>query len=75
VPVLLKRASLAEVFPDISIFVNDPDIAKIKNALIEGLVEEKKVEGLLNRFEEKRSYFSWSRAAGEFLTVMEKCLA
>jgi glycosyltransferase involved in cell wall biosynthesis len=75
VPVLLNRSSLGEIFTDMAILVKDPDEAEVKKALIEALTEKGKTGSLLNRFEEKRSYFSWSRAARELLVLIEKCFS
>lgn len=73
VPVLLNRASLKEIFTDMAVMVDDAEASEIKRALKAAITDGKKRETLLSRFEEKRSYFSWTRAAGEFLTFLEEC--
>jgi glycosyltransferase involved in cell wall biosynthesis len=73
VPVLLNRASLKEVFLDMAIMVNEPSALDIKQALHTAITEGETRRILLNRFEEKRSYFSWDRAAREFCAFIEGC--
>jgi glycosyltransferase involved in cell wall biosynthesis len=73
VPVLLSRASLKEIFMDMAIMVNNAETLEVKNALKTAVGDERKREKILGRFEEKRPYFSWSRAAREFLAILEEC--
>lgn len=75
VPVLLKRASLKEIFGDMAIMVDEPDVLEVQRALISALTDKGKKEVLLDRFEEKRPYYSWSRAAREFFAFIKKCAA
>ena len=73
VPVVLNKASLKEVFSDMAVVVNEPEAAEVKRALRTAITDKGKREFLLRRFEEKRPYFSWSRAAREFYTALEEC--
>jgi glycosyltransferase involved in cell wall biosynthesis len=73
VPVLLNKASLKEVFSDMAIMINEPNALDVKRALHTAVTEEETKRILLNRFEEKRSYFSWHRAAREFCAFLEGC--
>lgn len=75
VPVLLNRASLKEIFRDMAIMVDDPDVMEVKKALKAAITDEGKKEVLLGRFEEKRPYYSWSRVAREFFSFIKKCAA
>jgi glycosyltransferase involved in cell wall biosynthesis len=75
VPVLLNRASLKEIFQDMAFLVDDPDVREIQRALKTALTDEGKREVLLGRFEAKRPYYSWPRAAREFFSFLEKCFA
>lgn len=75
VPVLLNRASLKEIFRDMAILVDDPDVMEVKKALKAAITDEGKKEVILGRFEEKRPYYSWDRAACEFFSFIKKCAA
>ncbi|UCE39989.1 MAG: glycosyltransferase family 4 protein [Candidatus Aminicenantes bacterium] len=75
VPVLLNRASLKEIFKDMAIMVDNPDVMAVKRALKEAITDEGKREVLLGRFEEKRPYYSWARAARELFAFIKKCTA
>jgi glycosyltransferase involved in cell wall biosynthesis len=72
VPVLLNRASLKEVFKDMAIMVEDRDIVQVKAGLESAITDRAKKEVLLTQFEEKRPYYSWSRAAREFFAYLGK---
>jgi uncharacterized cupin superfamily protein len=56
-----------------AIMVNEPNALDVKRALHTAITEEETKQILLNRFEEKRSYFSWHRAAREFCAFLEGC--
>lgn len=72
VPVILKRASLGEVFQGLAIFVDEPEVTATHRALRQALSDEGEKEVRLDRFKEKRAYFSWSRAAREFISFIKK---
>ncbi len=66
VPVLLKRSALEEVYPELSIMIENPEIKEVKNGLEKVLTDREKVRKILGSFEKKRKYFSWDRVAEQF---------
>jgi glycosyltransferase involved in cell wall biosynthesis len=73
VPVLLNRASLREIFSEMAFMVDRLDVKEVKEALESAITDEGRRETMLSRFEEKRSYYSWPRAAREFFSFLQKC--
>lgn len=73
-PTLLMRgSSLSELYHDLAFFVDRADPVSIAQAIDGALRDEaKKKERLLRRWQERKSYFSWSRAAGECLAAIRK---
>lgn len=65
VSVLLNETSLKEIFEEIAIMVDEPEASKIKEALETAMADRKRRKAILNRFQEKRPQFSWSRTAYE----------
>ncbi len=68
VPLLQRRSSLAEIFDGMALFVNRPDPVGIATA-IRAFLENEEVlkKEILAEWERRRPYFSWKRAAGEYL--------
>jgi len=71
VPVLLNKASLAEVFADKAFMVESPDVEHISQGLEKALTDSGKKDSMLTRFAEQRMDYSWNRAAAEFTRVLE----
>ncbi len=70
---LLHRSSLAEIFGELALFVDRPDPALIAEAICGFLQrEEETSQRLLGRWQDKKPYFSWRRAAEEYLRELRK---
>ncbi|UCC38299.1 MAG: glycosyltransferase family 4 protein [Candidatus Aminicenantes bacterium] len=74
VPVLLNKTSLKEIYKDMAIMVDVPDVHKIKEALMTAIKDEERKEAVLSRFSEKRPQFSWPKIAKEFSLLIESLL-
>jgi len=65
---LLPRGSLAEVYEGLALFIDRPDPALIAEAIAGYLQREEETrQRLLDRWRERKPYFSWKRAAAECL--------
>jgi len=72
VSLLLRRSSLAELYGDLALFVDRPDPELIAAAISGFLQQEEKAKRqLLNRWQVRKPYFSWKRAAEEYLREIE----
>ena len=73
VSLLLRRSSLAELYGDIALFVDWPDPGLIAEAISGFLQQEEEVKRqLLNHWQSRKPYFSWKRAAEEYLREIRK---
>lgn len=73
VSLLLRRSSLAEIYGDFALFVDQPDPAVIAEAISGFLEQEEETKWqLLSRWQARKSYFSWKRAAEEYLLEIRK---
>ena len=68
--VLMRGSSLEEIFGDVAVMVSDTDERKVMEALQAVLSDEQVRLRLLNKFEQKRSQFSWNRAARELAFLL-----
>ncbi|MBU4267837.1 MAG: glycosyltransferase family 4 protein [Acidobacteria bacterium] len=72
VSLLLRRSSLAELYGDLALFVDRPDPELIAAAISGFLQQEEEAKRqLLNRWQVRKPYFSWKRAAKEYLREIE----
>jgi glycosyltransferase involved in cell wall biosynthesis len=70
---LLRQSSLAEIYEDIALFIDQPAPALIAEAIIDFLQHEEETrQRLLDRWQARKSYFSWKRAAEEHLREIRK---
>jgi glycosyltransferase involved in cell wall biosynthesis len=68
VSLLLPTSSLKEVFQDLAWFVDRAEPRLIKEKLNHILEDRRRLgEQILNRYKEKRDYYTWGRAAQEYL--------
>jgi glycosyltransferase involved in cell wall biosynthesis len=68
VSLLLPTSSLLEVFKDIALFIDRPEPRLIKEQLKHILENRRRLEEeIFNRYKEKQDYYTWSRAAKEYL--------
>lgn len=72
VPVLLNMTSLKEVFKDMAVMVEEPDVSSIKAGLETALCDLIYRETLLKRFSEARPRFSWKNAARDLREIIGK---
>ncbi len=72
---LLNSSSLKELYEDISIFIDKPDIKIIESSILNFFKEkEKNRENILKKFKERENYFKWERAAKEYLSKIKELL-
>ncbi|MCG2812384.1 MAG: glycosyltransferase family 4 protein [Candidatus Aminicenantes bacterium] len=72
VSLLLRRSSLAELYGDTALFLERPDPDRIAAAISGFLQQEEEAKRqLLNRWQVRKPYFSWKRAAKEYLREIE----
>ena len=72
VPLVLNRTSLAEVYQGMAGMVERADPESIRRGL-EGLLEDEDLRrGMLDRFVERRSRFSWRKAAADLSRLIRK---
>lgn len=64
---LLRRSSLAELYGDIALFIDRPDPRLIADAIADFLQREERFKvPIFNRWQDRKTYFSWKRAAAEY---------
>ena len=67
VSLLLRRSSLAELYDGIALFVDRPDPPIIAEAISDFLKREALIrEPIFSRWQTRKAYFSWKRAAEEY---------
>ena len=67
ISLLLRRSSLAELYADIALFVEQPDPRLIADAIADFLQREDRFKvPIFNRWKDRKAYFSWKRAAAEY---------
>jgi glycosyltransferase involved in cell wall biosynthesis len=71
IPVLLNKSSFQEIYKDMAIMVDNPEVFEIKQALRKAITDERAKLEILNRFYQKRPQFSWQRAAWEFSSIIQ----
>jgi len=71
IPVLLNKSSFQEIYKDMAIMVDNPEVVEIKQALRKAITDERAKLEILNRFYQKRPQFSWQRAAWEFSSIIQ----
>ncbi len=72
VSLLLRRSSLAELYGDMALFVDQPDPEGITAAICKFLQDEGQTKAvLLGRWQIQKKYFSWKRAAAEYRREIE----
>jgi glycosyltransferase involved in cell wall biosynthesis len=70
---LLRRSSLAEIYGDLALFVDRPDPALIAEAISGFLQKEEETRQRLQRcWQDRKPYFSWKRAAQEYLREIRR---
>lgn len=74
VPVLLNKTSLKEVYMDMAVMVDSPDVYGVKEALITAIKDEGRKNAVLSRFSENRPRFSWPKIAKEFSLIIESLI-
>ncbi|MBD3413591.1 MAG: glycosyltransferase [Candidatus Aminicenantes bacterium] len=72
VPVLFKKGALEEVYSGISVMVDRLETDLVKKALRKALMDQSRVDSIMNRFELEKDHFSWKRVAREFKTYMQE---
>jgi glycosyltransferase involved in cell wall biosynthesis len=65
--ILLKTSSLKEVFSDIAFFIEDAREETIVSKIKEVIGKDNKSKSIFENFEKKDRYYSWERAAREYL--------
>ncbi|MCJ7525007.1 MAG: glycosyltransferase, partial [Candidatus Aminicenantes bacterium] len=72
ISLLLRRSSLAELYGDTALFLERPDPDRIAAAISDFLQDEEHFKSrLLSRWQTQKKYFSWKRAAEEYLREIE----
>jgi glycosyltransferase involved in cell wall biosynthesis len=74
VPLLVDRTSLKEIYPDMAFMVNTTEPEILKEGLKAALTQRGRGQACLNRFLEKRAYYSWKRAGREFAQIIQEIL-
>lgn len=70
---LLRQSSLAEIYENLALFIDQPDPALIAEAVCGFLQQEEETRRqLLKSWEDRKPYFSWKRAAEEHLQEIRK---
>lgn len=70
---LLRGSSLSELYHDLALFVDRADPVSLAEAIGGFFRDEAGAKArLLGRWQERRSYFSWRRAAGECLAAIRE---
>lgn len=72
IPVVLKRSSFDEIYKDMAIMVDEPEVVTIKEALKRAMTDERAKLEILNRFSQKRLQFSWQKTSSEFSSIIQK---
>jgi glycosyltransferase involved in cell wall biosynthesis len=68
VSLLLPKSSLAELYGNLALFVDQPDPDRIAGGISRFLQHEEEIRApLLSRWQDRKPYFSWKRAAAEYL--------
>jgi glycosyltransferase involved in cell wall biosynthesis len=68
VSLLLSKSSLAELYGNLALFVDQPDPELIAASMLRFLQHEQEAKApLLENWQERKPYFSWKRAAAEYL--------
>ena len=70
-PLLLNTSSLKEIFQDMAFFIDHPDPEIIRETILSALQNNQITKNLLEGFDKKAEYFTWSRAAKDYLKVFE----
>jgi glycosyltransferase involved in cell wall biosynthesis len=71
ISLLLETSSLKEVFHHLAVFLATPEPRRIKQELTAILDPDNPVkEEILHRYRQKGDYFSWNRAAREYLAFL-----
>jgi len=70
-PLLLNTSSLKEIFQDMAFFIDHPDPEIICETILSALHNNQITKNLLEEFDKKAEYFTWSRAAKDYLKVFE----
>ncbi len=67
-PLLLKSSSLEEVFKGIALFIEEASPMVIKNKIMDYFKNKNRYDSdIFNNFKKRENYFSWKRAAEEYL--------
>lgn len=75
VPLLVDCSSLQEIYADMAFMVDSPTPEKIKDGLASALAQPERKQAFLDRFSEKRAYFTWERAGRDFARVLIDAMA
>lgn len=71
VPVLLNRTSLKEIYQDIAIMVDNPNVLEVREALKTAIKDDRRKEIVLSKFYEKKHQFSWAKTAYELSLLVK----
>jgi glycosyltransferase involved in cell wall biosynthesis len=74
VPLLVGQTSLQEVYSDMAFMVDSPHPAVIREGLAAALLERERKQVYLEKFKERRAYFTWERAGRDFAGVLTAAL-
>jgi glycosyltransferase involved in cell wall biosynthesis len=74
VSVLLNKTSLAEIYQDMAVMVDEAEPQRVQEALKMAMKDEKRKEAILRKFQGRRNLFSWEKTAQD-LSLMVKDLA
>lgn len=72
VPLILNRTSLAEVYRDMAVLVEDPDPEQVRAGLELAVSDKYLKPRLLDRFSERRSLFAWDQAGEKISGIIQE---
>ncbi len=73
VPLLLAKTALKEIYTDMGLFIEEPNVERIVEKVSYFLGNKKGIsKKILNEFNKKEEYFAWERAAEEYIKEFRK---
>lgn len=74
-PLLLKKTSLKEIFPEIALFINEASSIELSEKIDAFLRDKKTIsKNILSKFRERENYFNWKRVAEEYIKDIRKVI-
>jgi len=75
IPLLLRKTSLKEIFPEIALFISEATSVKLSERIDEFLKDREAVtENIFVEFRNKETYFNWKRVAEEYIKDFRKLI-